>query len=153
MSENRKDNIIHIYTDGACSGNPGPGGWGAVMIYNGVRKELAAFEQYTTNNKMEMGAALAALNALKDKGPYTIKLYSDSQYLVHGMNSWLAKWKKKGWRTTKGPVLNRELWEALDKLNQYHKIEWIWVKGHASNELNIRCDFLANEQIKLNTGR
>jgi ribonuclease HI len=152
MNEIIRDNIVHIYTDGACSGNPGPGGWGAVMLYNGVRKELAAFEPYTTNNKMELGAALAALNALKNKKPYTIHLYSDSQYLINGMNSWLAAWKKKGWRTTKGPVMNRELWEALDKLNQLYNIKWFWVKGHSNNEHNNRCDYLANEQIRLNTG-
>ena len=150
MGESNKDNIIYIYTDGACSGNPGPGGWGAVMLYNGARKELAAFEPHTTNNKMELGAAIGALNALKDKGqPYTIQLFSDSQYLIHGMNGRLANWKKKAWRTSNGSVLNRELWEALDKHNQNHNIKWVWIR-RSTHELNIRCDALANEQIALN---
>jgi len=150
MSEIIKDNTIHIYTDGACSGNPGPGGLGAVMLYNGVRKELAAFEPHTTNNKMELGAAIAALNALK-KGLFNIQLYSDSQYLILGMNGRLDKWKRNGWRTKNGPVKNRELWEALDKFNQHHKITWIWIRRE-SHEFNIRCDYLANEQIVLNSG-
>ena len=148
-----KENILYIYTDGACSGNPGPGGWGVVMLFNGNRKELAGFELYTTNNKMELSAPLSAISSLKQNGPYSIKLYSDSQYLIRGMNEWLASWKKKGWRTTKGPVKNRELWEELDKLNQKHHIEWIWVKGHSTNEHNNRCDWLANEQIRLNTSK
>jgi len=147
------DNTLYIYTDGACAGNPGPGGWGVVMLYNGFRKEMAAFVQHTTNNQMELRAPLAALKALKETGrPYTIKILSDSQYLINGMNTWLSSWKRKGWRGAKGPVKNRELWEALDKLNQLHNIEWIWIKGHASNEHNNRCDYLATEQIRINTG-
>jgi len=147
------NNTLHIYTDGACVGNPGPGAWGVVMSLNGVRKEMAGYVPYTTNNQMELSAPLAALNSLKETSrPYTIKVYSDSQYLIKGMNEWLEKWKKNGWRAKTGPVKNKALWETLDKLNQLYVIEWIWVKGHASNEHNNRCDFLAKEQIKINGG-
>jgi len=144
------DNILHIYTDGACMNNPGPGGWGVVMLYNGVRKELAGYAPKTTNNRMEMAAPIAALESLKKNNRYTIRVYSDSQYLINGMNKWLVNWKRKGWRATKGPVKNRELWETLDALNKLHDIQWIWIKGHASNEHNIFCDQLANEQIRIN---
>ena len=147
----KNDNILHIYTDGACLGNPGPGGWAFVMLFNGIRKESAGYAPSpTTNNRMEMMAPISALNALKKDRRYTIRLYSDSQYLINGMNKWLANWKRKGWRGTRGPVKNRELWETLDALNRLHDIEWIWIRGHASNEYNNFCDYLANEQIRLN---
>ena len=144
------DGILHIYTDGACMNNPGPGGWGVVMLYNGIRKELAGYVPSTTNNRMEMMAPISALKSLKKDKRYIIKVYSDSQYLINGMNKWLANWKRKGWRTSKGPVKNREIWEVLDTLNKLHDIQWIWIKGHASNEFNIAYDYLANEQIKAN---
>ena len=147
------NNTLHIYTDGACEGNPGPGAWAVLMFYNGASKEMAGFTPYTTNNQMELNAPLAALNSLKEiSRPYTVKIYSDSQYLIKGMNEWLPKWKNNGWRAKKGPVKNKDLWEALDRLNQLYKIDWIWVKGHASNEHNNRCDLLAKEQIRINSG-
>ena len=147
------ENTLHIYTDGACEGNPGPGAWSSVMLFNGSRKEMTGYAPYTTNNKMELSAPLAALRSLKETSrPYSINVYSDSQYLIKGMNEWLAKWKKNGWRSKSGQVKNKELWEALDKMNRIHEIKWIWVKGHASSEHNNRCDFLAKEQIRINRG-
>uniref|UniRef100_UPI003B3AEAF4 ribonuclease HI n=1 Tax=Bosea sp. (in: a-proteobacteria) TaxID=1871050 RepID=UPI003B3AEAF4 len=131
-----------VWTDGACSGNPGPGGWGAILSYNGVEKELSGGEPQTTNNRMELMAAIAALEALKR--PCTVALHTDSQYLRQGITGWIHGWKKNGWRTAdKKPVKNAELWQRLDAALGQHKIEWKWVKGHAGDERNERADALA----------
>lgn len=135
---------VIIHTDGACSGNPGPGGWGAVLQYNGHVKELSGGAKLTTNNQMELTAAIEALNALKR--PCTVELYTDSQYVKNGIGGWLFGWKKNGWKTAdKKPVKNMELWQALDAAVQRHNVTWHWVKGHAGDELNERADRLANE--------
>ncbi len=135
---------VTIHTDGACSGNPGPGGWGAVLEYGGHVKELKGGEAVTTNNQMELTAAIEALNALKR--PCTIEIYTDSQYVKNGIQGWLFAWKKNGWKTAaKKPVKNVDLWQALDAAAQRHKITWHWVKGHAGHDLNERADRLANE--------
>lgn len=135
---------VVIHTDGACSGNPGPGGWGAVLEYDGNVKELKGGEQLTTNNKMELTAAIEALNALKR--PCAVEIHTDSQYVKNGIGGWLHGWKKNGWRTKdKKPVKNVELWQALDAATQRHDVSWHWVKGHAGHDLNERADQLANE--------
>jgi ribonuclease HI len=142
---------VQIYTDGACSGNPGKGGWGAILLFNGKEKELSGFDPHTTNNRMELTSAIEGLKALKF--PCEVELYSDSAYLVNAFkNDWLTGWKLNGWRTSsKNEVLNRDLWEQLDSLSRIHKIVWIKVKGHADNEYNNRCDKLATGEIKKNT--
>ena len=133
---------VDVWTDGACSGNPGPGGWGAILSYNGVETELSGGEPQTTNNRMELMAAIAALEALKR--PCTVALHTDSQYLRQGITGWIHGWKKNGWRTAdKKPVKNAELWQRLDAALGQHKIEWKWVKGHAGDEMNERADALA----------
>ena len=149
-----KQNDIHtidIYTDGACSGNPGKGGWGAIIIIDGVERELSGGEPETTNNRMELSAALVALESLKKEGiaqGSAMSLTSDSQYLKNGITTWINNWKKNGWRTAnKQPVKNKDLWEALDAFNQYFSIEWKWIKGHAGHEYNERCDALAREAM------
>lgn len=135
---------VVIHTDGACSGNPGPGGWGAVLQYNGHVRELKGGLAETTNNQMELTAAIEALNALKR--PCKVELHTDSQYVKNGIQSWLFNWKKNGWRTAdRKPVKNMELWQALDAAVQRHAITWHWVKGHAGDEFNERADRLANE--------
>ncbi|HOJ77512.1 MAG TPA: ribonuclease HI [Bacillota bacterium] len=142
--------LVEIYTDGACSGNPGPGGWGAVLIFGDIEKEISGFEQETTNQRMEL---LAAINALKMlKYPCAVKLYSDSAYLINAFNqNWIGKWQRNGWvNSQNNPVENRDLWEELVRLNLIHQIEWIKVKGHSDNEINNRCDQLAREAIKNN---
>lgn len=141
---------VIIYTDGACSGNPGDGGWGAVLMYGENKKEISGFEEETTNNKMELKAAIEALNILKE--PCEVELYSDSAYLVNGfLQNWLKNWKANGWRTSaKEPVKNVEFWQELDRLSNVHKIKWIKVKGHSDNEYNNRCDKLATDEIKKN---
>lgn len=138
---------VTIYTDGACSGNPGPGGWGAILMYNDVKKEISGGEKNTTNNQMELTAAIEALKQLKV--PCEVVLYSDSAYLINCFtNNWLEGWKKKKWVNSKRePVKNRELWEELDRLSGIHSITWIKVKGHADNEYNNRCDELARGEI------
>lgn len=137
------DSVI-IHTDGACSGNPGPGGWGAVLQYNGHIKELSGGAELTTNNQMELTAAIEALNALKR--PCKVDLHTDSQYVKNGIGSWMFGWKKNGWKTAdKKPVKNLELWQALDEAVKRHQITWHWVKGHAGDEFNERADRLANE--------
>jgi ribonuclease HI len=136
--------IVKIHTDGACSGNPGPGGWGAVLEYGGTVRELKGGEQLTTNNRMELTAAIEALNALKRA--CTVELYTDSNYVKGGVTGWIHDWKKNGWRTSnKKPVKNVELWQALDAATQRHTVSWHWVKGHAGHDLNERADALANE--------
>ena len=141
---------VIIYTDGACSGNPGDGGWGAVLKYGEVEKEISGFEKDTTNNKMELKAAIEALNILKE--PCEVELYSDSAYLVNGFNqNWVRNWKFNGWRnSSKEEVKNIVLWKELDRLNNIHNIKWIKVKGHSDNEYNNRCDLLATGEIKKN---
>ena len=139
---------VIIYTDGACSGNPGPGGWGAVLRYGDAEKEMSGYEEETTNNRMELLAAISALKALK--GSCIVELYSDSAYLVNSFKEcWLEKWKANGWRTSKREdVKNVDLWQELDELSEIHDITWIKVKGHSDNEFNNRCDKLATGEIK-----
>ena len=135
---------VTIYTDGACSGNPGPGGWAAVLRYGAAEKELAGGEKETTNNRMELTAVIRALEALKE--PCAVTVYTDSQYISRAMTEgWLAKWKAAGF-TKKGGLKNAELWRALDGLLQRHEVRFQWVKGHADNEYNNRCDALAVAQ-------
>ena len=138
MSEER----VTIFTDGACSGNPGPGGWGAILRYGGTDKELSGGEAMTTNNRMELLAAIEALNALKR--PVPVDLHSDSQYLRDGITKWIHGWKRNGWKTAdKKPVKNAELWQALDAARTVHAVSFHWVKGHAGHPENERCDELA----------
>ncbi len=139
--------IVEIHTDGACSGNPGPGGWAAILAWKGREKELSGAEPATTNNRMELLAAIRALEALKR--PMRVRIYTDSEYLRRGMSEWLAGWKRRGWRTAaKKPVRNRDLWERLDELCHRHEVEWHWLKGHAGDPLNERADRLAREAIR-----
>ncbi|MBA2651419.1 MAG: ribonuclease HI [Tatlockia sp.] len=138
---------IEIYTDGACKGNPGPGGWGALLRSNGHEKKIYGSEAHTTNNRMELTAAIKALVSLKKTSE--VDLYTDSQYLRLGMTEWLAQWKKKGWRNSKKePVKNADLWELLDELAQKHKINWHWVRGHTGHPENELADALANQAIE-----
>ncbi|MEP3048580.1 MAG: ribonuclease HI [Roseibium sp.] len=139
MSE---ENRVVIYTDGACSGNPGPGGWGAILRFGGHEKELNGGEVETTNNRMELTAAIEALNALKR--PCAIDLYTDSTYVRSGISEWMDGWKRKNWRTsTNKPVKNADLWQALDAARERHDVAWHWVKGHAGHPDNERADELA----------
>jgi len=138
---------IEIYTDGACKGNPGPGGWGALLRYNGKEKELYGAEPHTTNNRMELLAAIKGLESLTRA--CTVDLYSDSQYLRQGMTQWMFSWKRNGWKNSKKePVKNADLWKALDALSQQHTIQWHWVKGHSGHPDNERVDALANHAIE-----
>ena len=139
---------IEIYTDGACSGNPGPGGWGAVLRYKGVEKELSGGEKDTTNNRMELTAVIKALEALKER--CSVTLYTDSKYVSDAFNQgWIYGWLKKDWKKSDGkPVLNKELWQRLYELWKQHDITLVWVKGHADNPYNNRCDELAVAQSK-----
>lgn len=138
---------IEIFTDGACSGNPGPGGWGAILRWKGVEKELSGAEPDTTNNRMEMMAAIAALEALKR--PSQVRVTTDSSYLRDGIMKWIHGWKRNGWKTaSKAPVKNEDLWRRLDELTRRHKVEWDWVKGHAGHPENERADQLARDAIK-----
>lgn len=138
---------VTIYTDGACSGNPGPGGWGAILMFNDIKKEIYGSKKETTNNIMELTAALEALKLLKY--PCEVTLYSDSAYLVNGfINGWIYNWKKNNWiASSKEPVKNKELWEELYKMTQIHKIQFVKVKGHSDNKYNNRCDELARNAI------
>ncbi len=139
--------VVEIHTDGACSGNPGPGGWAAILAWKGREKELSGAEPATTNNRMELLAAIRALEVLKR--PMRVRIYTDSEYLRRGMSEWLAGWKRRGWRTAgKKPVKNRDLWERLDELCRRHEVEWRWLKGHAGDPLNERADRLAREAIR-----
>jgi len=137
--------VVEIYTDGACSGNPGPGGWGVLLRYGDQVKELCGGDGgQTTNNRMELTAAIEALEALTR--PSQVLLYTDSSYVRNGITSWLAGWKRNGWRTSaKQPVKNADLWQRLDEATQPHQIEWHWVKGHAGDVGNERADALANQ--------
>jgi ribonuclease HI len=141
-----KPHVI-IYSDGACSGNPGPGGWGAVLMSGTHRKELSGGEAGTTNNRMELMAAIAALEALKK--PSKVELHTDSQYVKNGITAWIHGWKRNGWKTAdKKPVKNAELWQRLEAATKRHEITWHWVKGHAGHEHNERADELAREGLQ-----
>ena len=138
---------IEIYTDGACRGNPGPGGWGALLIAGRHRKTMHGGEPETTNNRMELTAAIEALNALKDSSK--VVLHTDSKYVMDGISEWMVNWKKRGWKTSnKKPVKNKDLWMALDEATQRHDIKWQWVKGHDGNPGNEAADELANKGIE-----
>ena len=139
-------NGVVIFTDGACRGNPGPGGWGALIRDGEGRQELSGAENETTNNRMEMTAAIMALKALPEGS--MADLYTDSEYVMKGLNEWLPAWKARGWKTAaKKPVKNQDLWQALDAVNARHKVRWHWVKGHAGNDGNEYVDRLANQAI------
>ena len=139
---------VTLYTDGACSGNPGPGGWGAILAYNGVEKELSGGEANTTNNRMELTAVIRGLEALKE--PCIVELYADSKYVIDALEKgWAVSWQKKGWiKADKKPALNPDLWETLLALTQIHRVHCHWVKGHADNPKNNRCDQLAVAESK-----
>lgn len=139
---------VQIYTDGACSGNPGPGGWAAILVARGTEKELSGFVDSTTNNRMELTAAIEGLKALKK--PCDVTVFSDSSYLVNAFTQqWIVNWKKNGWKNaSKAPVSNMDLWLILDELNSYHNIAWEKVKGHSDHPFNNRCDKLAVQAIK-----
>ena len=135
--------VVEIYTDGACKGNPGVGGWGALLRYGGKTREIHGGEAHTTNNRMELTAVIRALEALKRSSK--VKLHTDSQYVQLGISAWIHDWKKRGWRTAdKKPVKNEDLWRRLDELRDGHDIEWIWVRGHDGDPGNERADELAN---------
>lgn len=136
---------VVIYTDGGCIPNPGVGGWAAVLISGSRKKELSGGDSASTNNRMEMTAAIMALEALKR--PCMVQLHSDSRYLINGITSWIHKWKQKNWMRGGKPVLNVDLWKRLDALNNVHRVQWIWVRGHAGNRYNERCDELAQAAI------
>lgn len=138
--------IVEIYADGACRGNPGPGGWGAWMRCGGRERELFGGERATTNNRMELRAVIEALKALKR--PCTVRIHVDSKYVLQGITEWLPQWKARGWKTaSKQPVKNDDLWRELDTLSQAHRIDWRWVKGHAGHDGNERADRLANRGV------
>ncbi|WP_068080910.1 ribonuclease HI [Polycladidibacter stylochi] len=144
MSDEKR---VKAWTDGACSGNPGPGGWGVLLLFGEHEKELCGGEAGTTNNRMELQAAIEALNALKR--PCAVDLYTDSAYVKNGITQWMHNWKRKGWRTaSNSPVKNAELWQALDAATKRHSINWHWVKGHAGIEENERADELARRGMK-----
>ncbi|MEW6454345.1 MAG: ribonuclease HI [Pseudomonadota bacterium] len=137
---------VVIYTDGACSGNPGPGGWGAILTSGSHRKELKGGEDHTTNNRMELMGAISALEALK--GPSNVELHTDSKYVQQGISQWIHGWKRNGWKTAdKKPVKNTDLWQRLDAAIHRHDVKWHWVKGHAGHDMNERADELAREAI------
>lgn len=150
MSSDTKD-VIEIFTDGACSGNPGPGGWGALLLFNGTEKELSGGEFETTNNRMEMTAAIEALSALRR--PCKVRLTTDSSYLKDGITTWIHNWRKNGWKTaSKKPVKNVDLWRTLEDALQRHDVEWIWVKGHSGHPENERADELARQGMTVYKG-
>jgi ribonuclease HI len=138
---------VDIFTDGACSGNPGPGGWGALLRFNGTEKELSGYDPATTNNRMELMAVIEALRALKR--PVTGRVHTDSQYVQKGISEWIHGWKRRGWKTAdRQPVKNTDLWQTLDALTVGHEIEWLWVRGHAGHVENERVDALARRAIE-----
>ena len=140
--------VVDIFTDGACKGNPGVGGWGALLRSKGVERELFGGERETTNNRMELMGAISALEALKRH--CQVRLHTDSKYVMQGITEWIGNWKKRGWRTAdKRPVKNEDLWRRLDAIVAEHEIEWIWVKGHAGHEGNERADVLANRGVEM----
>lgn len=137
---------VELFTDGACSGNPGPGGWGAILRYKGVEKELSGGEPQTTNNRMELRAVIEGLNMLKR--PCRVDVYTDSQYVQKGISEWLAGWKRRGWKTAdRKPVKNEDLWRALDAAAAPHQVRWHWVRGHAGHPENERADALARKGL------
>jgi ribonuclease HI len=139
--------MVEIYTDGACKGNPGPGGWAALLRWKDNEKSLSGGQAHTTNNRMEMLAAIEALESLKR--PCTVKLTTDSQYLMNGITKWIKNWKKRGWKTSQNtPVKNEELWRRLDKAISRHEVQWNWVKGHNNHEENELVDKLARKAMK-----
>ncbi len=147
MTQTSNDRVV-IYTDGACSGNPGPGGWGAILIFGEHRKELKGGAAETTNNRMELMAAIEALKALKR--PCAVELHTDSDYLRQGITSWIHNWKRNGWKTAaKKPVKNADLWQALEEAAARHRVSWHWVKGHAGHPENERADALARAGIEM----
>ena len=138
---------VQLITDGSCLGNPGPGGWASILRYNGQHRELWGYAPQTTNNRMELTAAIEGLRALRE--PCEIEIVTDSEYLKNGITQWIHGWKKKNWMTAaKKPVMNRDLWEELDRLVSKHKIHWVWTKGHASHDDNVRCDELAQRAAR-----
>ncbi len=140
--------IVEIYTDGACKGNPGVGGWGALLKYAGYEREIFGGEKFTTNNRMELLAAIRALESLKR--PCKIYLHTDSHYVQKGISQWIDSWKIRNWRTSaKKPIKNEDLWKLLDQLAQQHEIEWCWVRGHSGNDGNERADALANRGVEM----
>ena len=143
------EGVVEIHTDGACRGNPGPGGWGAILQFNERRKEISGTEPATTNNRMEMTAAIEALKALEALDwPREVQLYTDSQYVQKGITEWIHAWKRRSWRTAdRKPVKNEDLWRQLDEAAARHQVEWHWVKGHAGHPENERADQLANRGI------
>ncbi|MDD5296815.1 MAG: ribonuclease HI [Rhodocyclaceae bacterium] len=146
MNEDMNE-VVDIFTDGACSGNPGPGGWGAILRMGTVEKELFGGEAPTTNNRMEMTAVIQALAALKR--PVQARVHTDSQYVQKGISEWIVGWKKRGWKTAdKQPVKNEDLWRELDRLAGLHKLEWLWVRGHAGHVENERADALARRGVE-----
>jgi len=149
MSANRSaDNSVLVFADGACKGNPGPGGWGAILRIGAHEKEIFGGEARTTNNRMELTAVIRALEALKRR--CEVKVYTDSQYVQKGISEWLAQWKRRGWRTAgRQPVKNEDLWRELDALAQQHEIAWHWVRGHAGHAENERADALANRGVQI----
>jgi ribonuclease HI len=143
-----KNNTVVVYTDGACSGNPGPGGWGSVLLFNGHRRELSGGEKETTNNRMEMMAVIKALEVLSR--PCDVVIHTDSTYVMKGMTEWLGQWKRRNWKTAaKKPVKNVELWQELEQAISRHSVSWKWVKGHSGVPENERADELAREAIPL----
>lgn len=139
-------NIVELYTDGACRGNPGPGGWGVLMSYRGQEKELYGGETDTTNNRMELLAAIQGLETLTR--PCVVTLYTDSKYVMQGITEWISNWKARGWKTaSKKPVKNVDLWQRLDQARDRHQVKWVWVKGHSGHNGNERADELANRGI------
>lgn len=147
MADTKTSGRVVIYSDGACSGNPGPGGWGAILIYNGARKEIKGGEALTTNNRMELQAATEALGALTRS--CRVELHTDSQYVRNGITQWIHRWKANGWKTAgKDPVKNADLWQRLDEAAKRHEVDWHWVKGHAGHVENERADELAREGMK-----
>jgi ribonuclease HI len=147
MNTKRKESVpeVIIYTDGGCEPNPGVGGWAAILLFGGHQKELYGGHPHTTNNRMEMTAAIKALEALNRR--CKVLLHSDSQYLVTGISSWIHAWKHKNWMRGRKPVLNVDLWQSLDELNNRHEVTWVWVRGHVGNRFNEHCDQLAQKAI------
>jgi ribonuclease HI len=140
------EGVVEVYADGACKGNPGPGGWGVLMVAGGRERELHGGEPATTNNRMELTAVIRALKALPQGS--RVRLYTDSQYVQKGMTEWISAWKQRGWRTAdKKPVKNEDLWKQLDDVARHHRVEWRWVKGHAGHPGNERADALANKGV------
>jgi ribonuclease HI len=146
VAEGKATDRVQLYTDGACKGNPGPGGWGALLVCGGSEKELFGGERSTTNNRMELTAVIRGLEALKRRA--TVEIYTDSQYVMLGITQWLAQWRRRGWRTAdKKPVKNVDLWRELDALVQAHDVSWHWVRGHSGHAGNERADSLANRGV------